>query len=128
MEPIWAKSKQSRTLLEHTDDVCRAFVALFGGQEKPTALGECWQRFFGLTDFGLFWRCTEAAVVFHDWGKANDGFQEAVLHGQPQDIRHEHLSGLFLGLESVRQWTAQRTDVDWDVVLGANVNVPRVAT
>ena len=122
MEQIWAKSKRSRTLVEHTDDVCRAFVALFGRQEQPTALGECWQRFFGLTDFGLFWRCTEAAVVFHDWGKANDGFQNAVLHGQPQDIRHEHLSGLFLGLESVSQWTAQRTDVDWDVVLGAVIS------
>jgi CRISPR-associated endonuclease/helicase Cas3 len=122
MEPIWAKSKRCRTLVEHTDDVCRAFVALFGQQDQPTALGECWRRFFGLTDFGLFWRCTEAAVVFHDWGKANDGFQNSVLFGQGQDIRHEHLSGLFLGLESVSQWTAQRTDVDWDVVLGAVIS------
>jgi CRISPR-associated endonuclease/helicase Cas3 len=122
VEPIWAKSKQSRTLLEHTDDVCRAFVALFGDETHPKRLGECWLRFFGLADFGLFWHCVDAAVVFHDWGKANDGFQRAVLHGKPQDIRHEHLSGLFLGLESVAQWTAQRDDIDWDVVLGAVIS------
>lgn len=122
MEPIWAKSKRARTLAEHTDDVCRAFVALFGEQDKPTQLGRCWCRFFGLHDFGLFWRCTDAAAVFHDWGKANDGFQDAVLFGKGQDIRHEHLSGLFLGCESVAQWTAHRQDIDWDVVLGSVIS------
>ncbi|MDB5386476.1 MAG: CRISPR-associated helicase Cas3, partial [Planctomycetaceae bacterium] len=122
MEQIWAKSKRNRTLVDHTDDVCRAFVALFGDQVRPSPLGEHWKKFFGLTDFGLFWRSTEAAAVFHDWGKANDGFQNAVLHGHSQEIRHEHLSGLFLGLKSVESWTAQRDDVDWDVVFGAVIS------
>lgn len=122
MQQIWAKSQRSRTLIEHTDDVCCAFAALFGSEDQPTPLGKCWQKFFGFSDFRLFWRTTQAAAVFHDWGKANDGFQNAVLHGQSQEIRHEHLSGLFLGLDSVTLWTAQRVDIDWDIVLGAVIS------
>lgn len=122
MEPIWAKSQQSRTLAEHTNDVRHAFTTLFGAEKEPSTFGTRWQQFFGISDFSLFWRSTDAAVIFHDWGKANDGFQRAVLHGEPQDIRHEHLSGLFLGLESVANWTAHRKDIDWDVVLGAVIS------
>lgn len=122
MEQIWAKSKRMRTLAEHTDDVHRAFVALFGVADQSTRLSDCWQRFFGFEDFGLFWRTTQAAVIFHDWGKANDGFQNAVLGNGSQVIRHEHLSGLFLGLPTVEAWTMQRTDIDWDAVLGAVIS------
>ncbi|MBC7821616.1 MAG: CRISPR-associated endonuclease Cas3'', partial [Planctomycetaceae bacterium] len=126
MESLFAKSKPRLTLVAHTDDVWRAFVSLFGTQAQPTPLGECWRRFFGLKDFGLFWRCTEAAAVFHDWGKANESFQTAVSPANEykwcQTIRHEHLSGLMLACESVSDWVSARQDVDWDIVLAAVIS------
>jgi CRISPR-associated endonuclease/helicase Cas3 len=110
------------TLQEHSADVVSAAEALFGAPGRPTRLGIAWGRFFQLDEFDAFARCTGAAAAFHDWGKANDGFQAAVRGSGTQLIRHEHLSGLLLDLGDVRQWLEGRRDVDWDVVLAAVIS------
>src|SRR4051794_40573043 len=112
MDHLLAKSQKQgfapKTLTDHTRDVLDAVEALFGQADKPTRLAESWLCFFGLAvaDFGRFLRnlcvagrflrnlCVAAAA--HDWGKANDGFQNAVTEGGEQVVRHEHLSGLML--------------------------------
>ena len=95
---------------------------MFGRPGIPTRLSECWVRFFKLVDCGRFAACTLAAAAFHDWGKANDGFQAAVTSGAQQAIRHEHLSGLMLGLQDVDRWVRTSLDFDWDVVLSAVIS------
>jgi len=125
VEAILAKSPRgglAKSLVDHTIDVMEAARMMFGAPGIPTRLGECWLRFFKLTDCGRFAACTLAAAAFHDWGKANDGFQAAVTGGAHQPIRHEHLSGLMLGLQDVERWVNSRTDVDWDVVLSAVIS------
>jgi CRISPR-associated endonuclease/helicase Cas3 len=123
MSELLAKSPRAgmpeKTLVEHTMDVMDAVVALFGTTERPTRLGSEWCRFFQLEDFGAFQRAVLAAAAFHDIGKANDSFQAALRLASKQAIRHEHLSGLILELESVRAWTAARADIDWGVVFAA---------
>ena len=99
---LFAKSARTestaKTLPEHTDDVLRAVYALFGQERSPTRLAKSWLRFFGLSeeDFSRILRHLRVGAAAHDWGKANDGFQDAVNHGGEQVIRHEHLSGLLL--------------------------------
>jgi CRISPR-associated endonuclease Cas3-HD len=119
MEPLWAKSGRKKTLVDHTNDVVTAFESLFGAVDAPTRLGICWQRFFKLKDYPHFWNASLAAALFHDLGKANDGFQNAVLRNGEQRIRHEHLSALLMGSKTVHQWVSTRPDIDWDVVLAA---------
>lgn len=119
MEQIWAKSGKKRTLIDHTADVVTAFESLFGEAGVATRLGVCWQRFFKLNNYQSFWDATLAASLFHDLGKANDGFQNAVLRGGEQLIRHEHLSALLLGTDEVHKWVLTRPDIDWEVVLAA---------
>src|SRR5438067_6573280 len=86
------------TLTGHTACVLRAIGALFGREGSPTRLAESWLGFFGLAeaDFARFLRHLRVAAAAHDWGKANDGFQNAVTKGDEQVVRHEHLSGLLL--------------------------------
>ena len=86
------------SLTGHTACVLRAADALFGREDSPTKLGRSWLQFFGLraADFGRFRRHLRVAAAAHDWGKANDGFQDAVREGAEQVVRHEHLSGLLL--------------------------------
>ncbi len=45
------------------------------------------------------------AAVLHDLGKANSHFQEAVLHGTPQALRHDWLSAwLLAGNADLNRW------------------------
>ncbi len=119
-EPIFAKSAKSGvTLLQHTADVMEAVCALFGSETSPTRLGLRWQRFFQFKDYASFFRCTLAAAAFHDWGKANDGFQNAASHRGSQTIRHEHLSGLIITLPDHEQWIRSRLGAHFDVMLAA---------
>lgn len=125
MPELLAKSPRrglGKTLVDHTAEVVESAGTMFGSPDTPSRLGECWIRFFRLRDAGQFAACTLAAAAFHDWGKANDGFQTAVTHGGQQAIRHEHLSGLMLGLPEVDDWVRFRADVDWDVVLAAVIS------
>ena len=119
MEAIWAKSGRTKTLVDHTIDVISAFQSMFGTPDQPSRLGDRWGNFFRLNNYQTFWNTTLASALFHDWGKANDGFQKAVLRDGEQLIWHEHLSALMLRQQSVHQWVSERLDIDWDVVLAA---------
>ena len=132
--PLLAKSRPKQeagfrpeiTLTGHTSCVLAAVEALFGSAE-PTRLGRSWLRFFGLVeaDFGRFLRHLRVAAASHDWGKANDGFQDAVINGGEQVVRHEHLSGLLLNeiLADARAnaWLIE-SGIDPDVLLSAVIS------
>ena len=125
METLLAKSPRDgrlKSLVEHTTDVLEAVDLMFGPPGNPTRLAARWLNFFQVNDPARFAVCLRAATAFHDWGKANDGFQAAVRQRGEQAIRHEHLSALMLALRDVDRWTASRSDVDWDVVLSAVVS------
>jgi CRISPR-associated endonuclease/helicase Cas3 len=102
--PLLAKSKSRPqidmeiTLTGHTKCVLWATDALFGGKDSPKPLAKSWLRFFGLAveDFPRFRHHLRVAAAAHDWGKANDGFQNMVEKTGEQVVRHEHLSGLLL--------------------------------
>jgi CRISPR-associated endonuclease/helicase Cas3 len=123
MSELLAKSPRGEhrvTLLEHSLDVLDAAESLFGWPE-PTLLARAWLRLFKIPgerfpDFAINLR---TAAVFHDLGKANNGFQAALLGKGEQLIRHEHLSTLVLALDGVTAWLRTRDDLDVDVVLSA---------
>jgi CRISPR-associated endonuclease/helicase Cas3 len=123
MNPILAKSKPPLGLVCHTQDVVNAISLMFGTATTPTRLGCQWMRFFKIqpeqTDD--FYSCLPAAAAFHDWGKACDSFEDAILHDKLQIIRHEHLSALMLVTDEVQTWleTAQNAHRNRDVVLSA---------
>jgi CRISPR-associated endonuclease/helicase Cas3 len=110
------------TLADHARQVVIAAEALFGTADQPTRLGTCWLRFFGLDAkiWPTLYTNLIAACVLHDWGKANDGFQDDV-HGRRncQAIRHEHLSALIIGLPEVTKWLESNPVIDVPVVLSA---------
>lgn len=113
--------KQARTLFEHTFDVAEAFVALFGAPDMPTRLTERWVAFFKIASVDGFLSNGLAATLIHDWGKANDGFQEMLDHRGRQLVRHEHLSAMLMHLPQVRQWLSRMDGLDEDVILSAVV-------
>lgn len=112
------------TLPEHTRSVVRAAGALFGDVPHLTALGRRWARFFGLTDLQRepFLRNLKLATAFHDLGKANSGFQNALLHHGEQAFRHEHLSALLLWEPPLRAWLSQGEGVNPHIVVSAVVS------
>jgi CRISPR-associated endonuclease/helicase Cas3 len=125
-DPLLAKSHKDGqpdvTLADHARQVVIAAEALFGKADHPTRLGKCWLRFFGLDAkiWPTFHTNLIAACVLHDWGKANDGFQEDVRGRRGcQAIRHEHLSALLIGLPEVMKWLASNPLIDVPVVLSA---------
>jgi CRISPR-associated endonuclease/helicase Cas3 len=115
------KDKPPLTLLQHSHDVANVAEWMFGTPTKPTRLGCVWLRFFkvDMNQFVLFHNNLQAAAAFHDWGKANDGFQGALTHGKTQLIRHEHLSGMLLALPGVSAWLRSAPGLDCDIVLAA---------
>ena len=126
MLPLLAKSagagKPGRTLVEHTLDVADAFVALFGTPNGPMPpQTERWVAFFKLDDAGAFLSNGLAAALFHDWGKANDGFQGMLERQGRQLVRHEHLSAMLLHLPVVRQWLSGSSGLDQDLILAGVV-------
>ncbi len=70
--------------------------------------GRNWCRFFRIEDKEAqekFLLNLRVAALFHDIGKANEDFYEAVTAPgfKPQTLRHEHLSALVLCLSEVRK-------------------------
>ncbi len=139
MSELLAKLPQgdeTKTLLQHTFDVMNAAEGLFGTSDEPTRLGRAWLRFFKIPEdrFPVFHVNLLAAAGFHDWGKANDGFQKVVPREGEQIIRHEHLSGLLLALDSVTAWLNKQPKLDADLVLSVvlthhlKINVEKFAT
>lgn len=124
-DKLLAKSRRDGceiTLAEHTRQVIEAAETLFGTRSEPTRLGRCWLRFFNLNEdhWPAFHANLLAACALHDWGKANDGFQDAV-RGKPdsQTIRHEHLSALLIGLPEIGHWLQGKPHLDLAIVLSA---------
>lgn len=119
-EKILAKSPMSGreiTLSEHVGTVRDAAGYLFGSAEKPTKLGEEWIRFFRIhsSRFREFLLNLKLTAIFHDLGKANDGFQKAIRKEGMQAIRHEHLSALLLYSEPMRTWLSGHRSLGVDV-------------
>jgi CRISPR-associated endonuclease/helicase Cas3 len=113
------QGRPGRTIGEHSRDVLEAFAALFGTIDAPTALARCWARFFRLADPADLIANGRAAAVCHDWGKANNGFQEMLEGGPPQLLRHEVVSALLLNHPSVWRWLDDVAGIDPPVVLAA---------
>lgn len=106
------------TLEQHLIDTENSAVRLF---RPETRWGERWPAFFKLGAEGpLFLRELRVAALFHDIGKANDGFQRAVTSTafEAQTLRHEHLSALVMCLPSIRAWLA-KAHIDVDVCTAA---------
>lgn len=123
MNPVLAKSKPPLALVCHTEDVLNAVGWMFGTAKALTRLGRQWMRFFklGPEQAEDLFTCLPAAAAFHDWGKACDSFQEAILHRKTQLIRHEHLSALMMVTEHVDAWLQRAPGVyrNRDVILSA---------
>jgi CRISPR-associated endonuclease/helicase Cas3 len=123
MSELLAKSKPKLSLVQHTQDVMDAGQWLFGTAEAPTRLGGEWARFFRLqpSQLGEFYLALQAAAAWHDVGKASSSFQDAIIHGKQQLLRHEHLSGLLLTTDAVQRWMDGRADLRplKDIVLSA---------
>lgn len=49
------------------------------------------QTYFDNVDF---WKCLEQAIIFHDLGKATQGFQLLMKKGYPYSFRHEIISAI----------------------------------
>jgi CRISPR-associated endonuclease/helicase Cas3 len=129
MSELLAKSPQGGrrlTLLQHTIDVMDAAEWLFGIPGEPTRLGLAWMRFFRIAKdrFPVFHINLLASAAFHDWGKANDGMQKLLAGQGKQVIRHEHLSGLLLTLDTVCGWLTHRPQlaIDQDIVVAATIS------
>jgi len=126
-EKLLAKSKIDGVLYagcyltQHTLDVMRAVESILFVLEKDIL------RFFKLEDSQLknLLATTRMAALWHDIGKANDGFQKAVLKKGRQEIRHEHLSTILMSIDEVREWLSTEPDVN-STVLDADYEVARV--
>jgi len=110
MDRLLAKSGiyhgRAITIGDHIRDVIEAADALFGQPDNPTNLAGLWCRFFGLdvSDLHPFLRHVRAAAFCHDWGKANDGFQQMVQRRGSQLLRHERVSTIMMCWPSIREW------------------------
>ncbi len=105
-------------LAQHLLDTDDAACALFGTSVR---WGRSWTRFFRVADHETFLLNLRVACLFHDIGKANEGFVAAVsgTARTRQPIRHEHLSAFILCLPEVRAWLAANPLLDVDVITAA---------
>jgi CRISPR-associated endonuclease/helicase Cas3 len=123
-EKLLAKSKRGNTevtLEAHLQDTEKVAELIFRLDDR---WGKNWCRFFkieGKEAQEKFLLNLRVAALFHDIGKANEDFYEAVTASgfKPQTLRHEHLSALVLCLPEVRKWLAQNSKLDIDVITAA---------
>lgn len=126
-EVLWAKSKPKQPHLkqlrleQHLLDTEQAARLIF---QLDGRWGRNWCRFFQLKDEvsqQRFLLNLRVAALFHDIGKANADFYEAVTTAKfkLQTLRHEHLSALVLCLPEVRKWLESNANLDVDVITAA---------
>jgi len=123
-EKLLAKSKKGNievTLEAHLLDTEKAAQLIFSLDGR---WGKNWCRFFNIKSKELhqkFLLNLRVAALFHDIGKANEDFYQAVMASgfKPQTLRHEHLSALILCLPEVCQWLAQNSRLDINVITAA---------
>jgi len=113
---LLAKSKLGDrviTLQEHLSDTEKSARLIF---RLDGRWGKNWCRFFRLASEEKqekFLLNLRVAALFHDIGKANKEFYDAVDVGGSQTFRHEHISALILHLPHVRSWlNVQPLDVE----------------
>ncbi|AGC49201.1 ATP-dependent RNA helicase [Myxococcus stipitatus DSM 14675] len=108
------------SLEAHLLDTEAAAVALFAAERR---LSCNFRRFFRVApeDSERFVLHLRLACLFHDLGKANADFLQAVQsrHATLQTLRHEHLSALLLHLPEVQQWLLGSASLDVDVLTAA---------
>ncbi len=107
------------TLVRHSIDVFTCAQFLFGERGRPTSLGKSWSRLFNLDNFDSFILNLYITCLFHDIGKANNGFQGAVQRKTPQILRHEHMSALLLLQPSIQEWLKQFESIFYEGILSA---------
>lgn len=120
---LLAKSRRNGrelTLDQHLRDTEDAASRIFRIDGR---WGRNWCRFFQISnsdDRERFLLNLRVAALFHDIGKANEDFMQAVTGSAAvQTMRHEHLSALLLCLPEVRQWLSANERIDVDVVTAA---------
>jgi len=120
---LLAKSKRGTkqlTLLQHLLDTEHAATALFSPGKR---WARTYPRFFKLdpSQHAAFLLHLRIAALFHDIGKANEDFQDAMVTKgfKPQSLRHEHLSALLMCEPSMVAWLSTNVSVDVDVIIAA---------
>jgi CRISPR-associated endonuclease/helicase Cas3 len=118
---LLAKSKPRLSLQQHLLDAEQAARLIF---RLDGRWGRNWCRFFQIQGEAAqkkFLLNLQVAALFHDIGKANADFYDAVTTPgfKAQTLRHEHLSALVLSLPEVHQWLGQNADLDIDVITAA---------
>jgi CRISPR-associated endonuclease/helicase Cas3 len=115
---LLAKSEINGKLLAGCFLVNHSFDVMHAVESILSLISEDICRFFKLNQDQM--RClittTRLAALWHDVGKTNDGFQDAVtIKKSKQAIRHEHLSTLLMSLPKVESWLRTARDADYEV-------------
>lgn len=107
--------KEPLSLEQHLLDTETAALVIFKGRMLDN-----WCRFFKIKYPDEFLLHLRVAALFHDLGKANHEFIEAVTAKSfvPQTLRHEWISALVLHLPEVRQWLG-KSNLNLEVVTAA---------
>lgn len=115
------EGREELTLQQHLLDTEQASEQIF---RLDGRWGNNWCGFFKIEDLEARQRFLinlRVAALFHDLGKANEDFYNAVT--QPgivtQTLRHEHISALLLQLPALRSWLSANTLLDLDVITAA---------
>ena len=107
------------SLEAHLQDTAQAARLIFSPQNR---VGRNFQKAFKLTsdESAIFLLNLEIACLFHDIGKANEGFLSAIAGKRyEQVVRHEHLSALFMQLPAIQEWMRDNKNIQQPLVLGA---------
>ncbi|HAZ44248.1 MAG TPA: CRISPR-associated helicase/endonuclease Cas3 [Cyanobacteria bacterium UBA11371] len=125
-EPLLAKSQRDGrdilTLQQHLFDTEHTARLIFDKNQRWFR-NLC--RFFkiqGKAAQEKFLLNLRVAALFHDLGKANKDFQQAVsirIKPYTQTLRHEHLSALILQLPEIQKWLRQNPELDLDIISAA---------
>jgi len=121
-EQLLAKSKTKDgrilSLEQHLIDAEYSATQIFDLDKR---WGKNWCRFFKILTINekeKFLLNLRVAALFHDVGKANSEFQQAVTFKgfYAQSMRHEHISSLILLFPGIREWLENGLDLDVDVI------------
>lgn len=113
------KNGRKITLETHLQDTAQAARLVF---TTDTRVGRNFLKAFKLSneESDDFLLNLEIACLFHDIGKANEGFINAIAGAKnAQSVRHEHLSALVMQLPAIQAWLTNNKRIKQPIVLGA---------